>query len=151
MLQTFHSPQVETMNEDQTPTWRPLGDLPLIASMIDGMLADTQEQYQNLLAVKDRPHVLDTPLVERIEAVYTTQAGDFWLYEEQLAHWRRESLSEAQGREITRLEERFGELRAVNDRILALAAEFKEGTIDKILAKDDIELAFEFLSGKRKL
>ena len=139
------------MPQDPPPTWRPLSDLPLIAVMIDGTLAETQEQYQNLLTAKDRPHVLDTPLVERVEAVYTTQAGDFWLYEEQLARWRRESLSDAQAREIARLEGQLGELRTVNDRILALAAELKEGTIDKLLAKDDIELALELLSGKRKL
>jgi hypothetical protein len=63
--------------QDLPPTWHPLGDLPLIASLIDGTLAETQEQYQNLLAAKDRPHMLDTPLVERLEAVYTVQAGDF--------------------------------------------------------------------------
>lgn len=98
------------MNEDQTPTWRPLSDLPLIASLIDGALADTQEQYQNLLAAKDRPHVLDTALVERVEEVYTTQAEDFWLFEEQLTRWRREPLSDAQAREIARLEGRLCEL-----------------------------------------
>ena len=34
---------------------------------------------------------------------------------------------------------------------LTLTDEMKEGTIDKILAKDDVELAIEFLMGKRKL
>jgi len=35
--------------------------------------------------------------------------------------------------------------------ILALAEELKGGTIESVLAKSDIELALEVLSGKRKL
>jgi hypothetical protein len=33
---------------------------------------------------------------------------------------------------------------------LALAEELQAGTIEKVLAKDDVELALEFLLGKRK-
>jgi hypothetical protein len=42
------------------------------------------------------------------------------------------------------------EIRKINVAILALAAEVKDHTIDKILAKDDIELALEVLAGKLK-
>ena len=47
------------VSEDQKTQWQPLSKLPLIASMIDGMLADTEEQYQELLEAKPRPHILD--------------------------------------------------------------------------------------------
>ena len=43
------------MSEDQKPQWQPLSKLLLIASMIDGMLTDTEEQYQTLLEAKPRP------------------------------------------------------------------------------------------------
>jgi hypothetical protein len=42
-------------------------------------------------------------------------------------------------------------LREVIASILALAEELKGGTIERVLAKSDIELALEVLSGKRRL
>ena len=41
-------------------------------------------------------------------------------------------------------------LRRVLTASLALAGELQAGTIEKVLAKDDVELALEFLLGKRK-
>ena len=38
------------------------------------------------------------------------------------------------------------ELQRINDCILALAAQFKDHTIEKVMARDDIELALEFLA-----
>jgi len=37
-----------------------------------------------------------------------------------------------------------------SSRHLALAEELQAGTIDTIMAKDDVELAVEYLLGKRK-
>jgi hypothetical protein len=56
-----------------------------------------------------------------------------------------------QRHEIGRLTDQLTELRQVLTACLALADEMKDGTIEKILAKDDVELALEFLLGKRKL
>jgi hypothetical protein len=53
--------------------------------------------------------------------------------------------------EIGRLTDQLTELRQVLTACMALADEMKDGTIEKILAKDDVELALEFLMGKRKL
>jgi hypothetical protein len=39
----------------------------------------------------------------------------------------------------------------VTASILSLAEEFKSGAIESVLAKSDVELALEVLSGKRKL
>ena len=60
----------------QKPQWQPLSKLPLIASMIDGMLVDTEEQYQELLEGRPRPHVLDNDTVGRIAKLYGNQRGD---------------------------------------------------------------------------
>jgi hypothetical protein len=47
--------------------------------------------------------------------------------------------------EIDRLSVQLERLRKVLTNILALADELKEGTIDKILAKSDLELGIEVL------
>ena len=51
---------------------------------------------------------------------------------------------------MTRLDGQLEALRRVLTASLALAEELQAGTIDKVLAKDDEELAVEYLLGKRK-
>ncbi len=128
-----------------TPTWQPIARLPLIASVIDGMLQAAEEQYQTLQQARPKPHVLDEATVERVSTVYTTQRDDLWLFEEQARRWAAEPLTAAQRREVNRLKDQVARLRAVLDAILALADELKRGTIEQVLAKSDEELALEVL------
>ena len=67
--------------------WQPISALPLIGSMIDGLLDEVEQQYANLRACRPQPHVLDNYTVGRVIKVYTEQAGDVGLYEEQLSRW----------------------------------------------------------------
>jgi len=43
------------------------------------------------------------------------------------------------------------ELKKVNRKILAIAEEHKDKTIEKVLGKSDAELGMDFLMGKLKL
>ena len=139
------------MPSKQTPNWQPISALPMIARMVDDLLEGAQEQYQTFQEVKDRPYVLNDAIVQRTVRVYTEQMEDVWLYEEQLARWKKEDLTSAQEQEIHRLDKQVEQLRKVLTDILTLADRLKQGTIEKILAKDDAELALEVLSGKWKL
>jgi hypothetical protein len=47
----------------------------------------------------------------------------------------------------TDLTEQVGRCRTVIDSILSLAEQLKEGTIEKVLAKSDLEVGLEFLLG----
>jgi hypothetical protein len=100
--------------------------------------------------VEEKPHVLDDATVDRIIRLYTVQAEDVALFEEQLARWKNEALTPAQEREIEQLHEQLQQLGALEAKILTLAMRLKEGTIDSVLRKSDLELALEVLSGKRK-
>jgi hypothetical protein len=130
--------------------WQPLSALPLIASMIDGLLDEVERQNENLQACRSKPHVLDNHTVNRVVQVYTAQSGDVELYEEQLARWKRLNLTPAQLQQVNRLAEQIPTIKARITAILALAEELKSGTIDTILAKSDFELGLEWLLGKRK-
>ena len=131
-----------------TPTWQPISQLPLIAWAIDGMAESAEEQLGNLQQAEDQPHVLDLPTVDRVIKAYTEQQGDLWLYREQLARWGKLALNEAQRAEATRLEQRLATLGARIDEILALAQQLRPHTIESILAKSDVELALDVLTGK---
>ena len=134
----------------EQPTWQPISRLPLIGSMIDGMLQDAEEHYQTLLQASPKPHVLDDYTVGRVFEVFGSQKNDLWLFEEQLARWKMDKLSVGQRHEVDRLTEQVGRCRTVIDSILSLAEELKEGTIEKVLAKSDLELGLEFLLSKGK-
>lgn len=128
------------MADNPTPHWQPLTALPLIASLIDGELADGQEHYATLLSVRDQPYVLDDATVERSIKLHTEQRDFLGVFAEQLARWRNEQPTDAQRRELDRLEGQLERLRSVLSAILALAEELQQGTIERVLAKSDLEL-----------
>lgn len=133
------------MADDPAPNWQPLTALPLIASLIDGELADGQEHHATLLAVRDRPYVLDDATVERSIKLHTEQRDFLGVFAEQLARWRHEHPTDAQRRELDRLEGQIELLRVVLTDILELAKELQQGTIERVLAKSDLELGIEAL------
>jgi len=128
-----------------TPQWQPIDQLPTIADAIDGMLESAEEQYPLLEQARPRPSMLDDATVGRVIEVYTAQRDDLWLYEEQLRRWRAGTLTTTQRRDVERLTGQLGRLRAVIDTILALMDELKGGTIEKMMAKSDLEVGLEML------
>ena len=136
---------------NQTPNWQPISFLPQIAEMIDGMLESAQGVLDSLERARTRPHTMDDYTLGRVREVHGTQLNDLWLYEEQLSRWRKDSPTDRQRTEIERLTDQLTTLRHVLTLCIVLTDEMKDGTIDQILAKDDVELAIEFLMGKRKL
>ena len=143
------------MSERSPPrvNWQPISALPLITSLIDGLLDETEQQYENLRSCRPQPHVrdvLDDYTVGRVIQVYTDQAGDVGLYAEQLSRWSGLNLTASQRREVARLSEQIPRIRERISAILALANELKGGTIETVLGKSDLEVGIEFLFGKRK-
>ena len=123
--------------------------LPTIASLIDEGLRDAREHYATLLEARSKPHVLDDATIARTKRV--NAEGLEWcdVYDQQLMRWRAQRLSDAQRREIERLEHVERDLRVVLTRILELAEELGRGTIERQLAKSDLELGLEYLMRAR--
>jgi hypothetical protein len=127
--------------------WQPVSFLPQISDMISGMLEAAQETYEPLRQIK----VHDDYTIERIFEVTGQQVEDEWLYDEQLSRWMdNKNLKPAQRTEIQTLQAQMEELKQVNRKILAIAEEHKNKTIEKIMSKSDAELGMEFLLGKLK-
>lgn len=127
------------------PRWQPISMLATFATHIDGMLESDLEQYANLSQARNKPHVLDDYTVNRVKQVFSKQQQDFHLFEEQLARWQAETLTDGQRVEVTRLVAQMRKLRENNANVLKLAEDLGRGTIDKILAKSDEELGLEYL------
>ena len=60
-------------------------------------------------------------------------------------------LTASQRGEVERLQDCVRKLQELAESILSLAEELKQGTIERVLRKSDLELGLEFLLGKRKL
>ena len=129
-------------------TWQPVSFLPQISNMIDGMLDAAKETYEPLCQIK----VHDDFTIKRIFEVTGQQVKDEWMYDEQLERWSNlPSLKTVHRNEIQRLQGQMIELKSVNRKILAIAEEHKDKTIEKVLAKSDAEVGLDFLMGKLKL
>ncbi|MCK7518463.1 MAG: hypothetical protein MZV64_12465 [Ignavibacteriales bacterium] len=109
----------------------------LIASLIDGELADGQEHYATLLETRGRPHALDDATIERSIKPYTEQRI-FWHSRNNPRPLAQRTLSATQKGELDWLDGQLDRLRTVLSDILELAEEPKQGTTDKVLAKSDL-------------
>ncbi len=128
--------------------WQPISFLPQIANMIDGMLDAAKKTYKPLCQIK----VNDDFTIKRVFEVTGQQVEDEWMYDDQLKRWSHlPDLEKAQVDEIQRLQEQMLELKKVNRKILSIAEDHKDKTIEKVLGKSDMELGMDFLMGKLKL
>ena len=89
--------------------------------------------------------MLDDATVERSINLHTEQRDFLGVFAEQLARWRNEQPTDAQRCERDRLEGQLERLRKVLSAILELAEELQQGTIERVLAKSDLELGIEAL------
>lgn len=137
------------MAQKPTPHWQPVSMMPLIAHAIDGMVDSADEQQITLRSVRERPYVLDDALVARMLRLYTEQQDDLSMYEEQLRRWQHASLTDPQRREVDRLRTQLVRLRSAIAEILTIAEEIKSQTIERVLAKSDIEVGLEALLKKQ--
>jgi hypothetical protein len=133
------------MSSSEHVNWQPISQMPLVASMIDGALSDTADHIQTLAKARIRPHVLDDAAIDRVERVHGEQLEFVNIYAEQLRRWRDEGPSAPQRKELDRLEEQNRRLRQVTMEVLALVAELRKGTINRIMAMSDLELGLESL------
>lgn len=88
--------------------------------------------------------MLDDATLDRVERVWGETEADHWVFVEQVARWKRESLSPGQRQVVESLEEQVTALGELLGAILALAKELRPGTIDRIMEKSDIELGLEY-------
>ena len=58
------------MPPSEHPNWQPISQLPLIASLIDGGVAEAMAQRQILTEARARPHLLNDATLDRVDQVY---------------------------------------------------------------------------------
>jgi hypothetical protein len=136
------------MSPSEQPNWQPISQLPLVASLIDGGVEEAAAQRQILTEARTRPHLLDDATLDRVDQVYREEQKWLAVCEEQLRRWRQDRAATADAREIDRLAEEIGRLKPIVAEILALSAEIRTSTIDRIMEMSDAELGLKALLGQ---
>ena len=140
-------PERAAMPGTDSVNWQPISQMPLVASMIDGALGDTREHLQTLTEARSRPHVLDNAIIDRSTGVHTEQMQFVGICAQQISRWRTAKPSPAQRRELDRMDAQNQQLRAVTTDVLALTAELRAGTIDRMMGMTDLELGLQAMLG----
>ena len=138
------------MRKEQ-PTFHPISKAPSILGITNGMLDSSKEQLVSMEKIKDKPYVLTDELIKRSIKLYTSQNEDLEIFLRQCSIWREKELNELQQYQVRAIEDNVDTITKINNQILVIVNACKNSTIDKILEKDDLELAFEALTGKIQL
>ena len=138
------------MRKEQ-PTFHPISKAPSILGITNGMLDSSKEQLVNMEKIKDKPYVLTDELINRSIKLYTSQNEDLEIFLRQCSIWREKELNELQHYQVRAIEDNVDTITKINNQILVIVHACKNSTIGKILEKDDLELAFEALTGTIQL
>lgn len=122
------------------PIWWPVSDVDMMTAVVLEQLAANREQLRTLEPARRSPQLLDDHTVGRIKQVFGEQRDDMWLWVETGERWQAQDLNAVVAAKVDQYVEAFA---ASNTVILALADELAAGTIEKTLAKSDLELGVE--------
>ena len=117
------------------PKWQPLSTLSLFSAYLDTQLEDVRNQYDALLSVQSRPHVIDDVMITRIVTVYTEQQKCLSIYKEQAIRWRYEAKTYDQQASVDFLNSQINQLEMLSNYIFDLTKQLSGKNIDDILVK----------------
>jgi len=134
--------------EQDQPDFKPLTWLPLVTEHLQGMLQASREQLDLLGPALTEPYKLDDATVDRLKEAFQTQLADLWLWQEQVRQWREGEhgpLDADQKAGVAKAGELVEQIHTVDERVLAAAEQISKVTIEKLLAKPDMQVGLEAL------
>ena len=127
------------------PNWQPVTAVTMMAGMLTGQLAANREQLELLGRARREPRLLDDATVDRVKKVFGVQRDDMWLWEENGRRWQALDLDTATRAQVDGYMSLAAQFATTSTEVLALADEIAGGTINKVMAKSDLELGIEAL------
>ena len=139
---------VVTDKPNDSPQFHPTSMIPTLLKISDGSLDAAKEQLANMQLAQDKPHILDDDFIKRSLTLCRNQKQDSEFFLKQCEFWKKETLTDIELTQVEQIEHFSQELDNTNAELVEILEKCKDHTIDKILEKDDLELALEFLTGK---
>lgn len=94
---------------------------------------------------------MDDDFIKRSLTLCRNQKQDLEFFLKQCEFWKKETLTDIEITQVEQIEHFSRELDNTNAELVEILEKCKNHTINKILEKDDLELALEFLTGELKL
>ncbi len=141
-------PEEKKPLKEQNQIFRDITWLPSIANTLNIIAQNTRNQIASLERSFEQPYLLDDQIVAQTVVSYKQALEEYIPIKDQLNHWLEQDLDSDQRDEVERLVELNEVVRARNERIIDLCGQIKEGSIDRIMEKDDYQLGLDALTGK---
>jgi hypothetical protein len=140
---------------EEQPTWQPVAAVGMLTAVVAEQLEHTRAQLALMEQARPaRPNakILDDHTVSATLRVYGQMAKDYRdLFAEQGRRWQADTtLTTTSRAQVDAYVELVEAQRVALDDILALTREIQGRTIEKIMAKSDLELGIEALLGHLK-
>ena len=135
----------------ETIQFHPTSMIPTLLKLSDGSLDAAREQLADVQLAQDKSHILDDDFIKRSLTLCKNQKQDSESFLKQCELWKKETLTDIELTQVEQIEHFSRELDNTNAEFVEILEKCKNNTIDKILEKDDLELALEFLTGEIKL
>lgn len=131
---------------DEEPTWQPLSALPMLTTHAAEGVRLAREHLD--LLGEASPYRLDDATVAREIATWQTTRDDLdQLFTEQGRRWQQQAQGTRHEGEVEHYRALVAEERDLVEQILTLAHRLESVTIEKLLAKTDIEVGVETILG----
>lgn len=97
--------------------WHPISKQEFFVDHTRRWVVDVQENADSLEEARTKPHVLADTDVARVKRVYTEQADNLTLFEEQAQKWGQlPELSSSRRQKLKILDEQLAQLRKLNEK-----------------------------------
>lgn len=128
------------------PQWQPISRLAFLTAHIEEGVALATEHLATLEQARERPYVLDDATVAGVIRTFgKTRADLVGLYAEQGRRWQALDLGATRRRDVARYIGLVEENLDLVEQILTLAENLKGQTIERMMAKSDLEIGLEAL------
>lgn len=139
------------MSQNTMPHYHPISAIGLIGTLIDEGKDIYQTQLNNLKMAEETPYLLDDDIIDRVLAFQQEGIESCNYYKEQVNRWKHVNATDDKKQELKRLEGQLDDIQEILHELKLLANTLKQGTINRIIEMDDIELAIQALSGKIRI
>lgn len=127
--------------------WYPISRVGWFTDHVREGIDVTRGQIDLFAPALEQPYRLDDATVNRAARAYENQRDDLVLFRNQADRWTQEAVDAGERAAVDTYIAAVDELERLTGEVLGICATLADRTIEKLLAKSDIEVGLEALQG----
>lgn len=133
------------MSDGREQNWYPTSEIGYFTDIVREGISITLGQIELFAPALEQPYRLDDATVDHATRVYENQREQQVLFRNQGDRWAGEVVSAAEKAALATYVAALDELDRLTDDVLSICATLSGQTIEKLLAKSDLEVGLEAL------